>query len=103
MTVISEDEFKVFYEVRKTTRVATIAESYEAIKGSRNLVNIVVLPPNAGDSGNQDSDTEEVSAESIKEIYEPAEELEIEEDLESDDEAELLLPICTKRRRQELS
>ena len=87
MTVISKDEFTIFYGVRKTTRVATIAEAHEAIKGSRNVVNIVALPPNAGEPGNQDNDTEEVSAESTEEIYEPVGELEIEENLESDDEA----------------
>ena len=99
MTVISKDESKVFYGVRKTTRVATIAEAHDAVKGSRN---VVVLPPNAGDSDNQNSNTEEVSAENIEETYEPSGELEIEEDLESDDEAKLPLPTRTKRRRQEL-
>ena len=98
MTVISKDEFKVFYGVRKTTRVATIAEAHEAIKDSRN---VVALPPNAGDPGNQDSNTEKVSAESIEEIYEPAGELEIEEDLKSDGEAKPPLPTSTKRRRQD--
>ena len=82
MTDISKDESKVFYGVRKTTRVASIAEGHQAIKGSRNVVNVVVLPPNAGDSGNQDSVTEEVLGESIEEIYEAAGELEIEEVLE---------------------
>ena len=102
MTVISKDEFKVFYEVRKTTRVATIAEAHEAIKDSRNVVvNVVALPPNAGDPGNQESDVEEVSPESIEEIYKPAGELEIEEDLDSDGEAELPLPTSTKRRRED--
>ena len=96
MTVISKDEPKVFFAVTKTTRVATIAEAHEAIKGSRNVVN--VFPPNAGDSGNQDSDTEEVSAESIEEIYKRARKLEIEENLESDDEAELPLPTRTKKK-----
>ena len=97
MTIISKDEFKVFYGVRKTTRVATIAEAHEAIIGLRN---VVALPPNVGDPGNQDSDTEDVSAESVQKIYEPAGELEIEEDLESDNEAEQPLPTSTKRRRQ---
>ena len=100
MTVISKDESKVFYGVSKTTRVATIAEAHKAIKGSRNVVNVVVLPPNAGDSGNQDSDTEEVSAKSIDEIYKPGGKLEIEEDLESDDQAELPLPTRIKRREK---
>ena len=59
MTIISKDEFKVFYGVRKTTRAATIAEAHEAIKYSRNVVvNVVPLPPNVGDPGNQESDTE---------------------------------------------
>ena len=87
---------------KKTTRIATIAEALEVIKDSRKVVNVVVLPPNAGDSGNQDSDTEEFSAESIEEIYKSARELEIEEDLESDNEAKLLLSTPNKRRRQEL-
>ena len=64
--------------------------------------NIVAFPLNASDSGNQESDTEEVSGKDMKEIYEPAGELEIEEDLKSDDEAELSLLTHIKRRRQEL-
>ena len=95
-------EPKVFYGIRKTTRVATIAEAHEAIEGARNVVNVVLLPPNAGDSGNQESDTEEVLAESMEKIYESTGELEIEENLESDEEVELVLPICSKRRQQEL-
>ena len=41
-------------------------------------------------------------AESMEETYKPARELEIEENLASDDEVELLLPTRSKRRRQEL-
>ena len=52
------EEPKVFYGIRKMTKVATIAEAQEAIEGARNVVNVVLLPPNAGDSGNQESDTE---------------------------------------------
>ena len=85
-------EPKVFYAVRKPTRVAIIAES-EAIKDSRNVVNVVVLLPNASDSGNQESNTKEVST-SMEKIYEPAGELEI-EDLKSND-TELPLPTPTK-------
>ena len=95
-------EPKVFYGIRKTTKVGTISEAHEAIKGARNVVNVVLLPPNAGDFGNQESDTEEVLAESMKEIYEPTGELEIEKNFESDDEVEPFLPICSKQRRQEL-
>ena len=95
-------EPKVFYGIRKTTRVATIAEVHEAIEGARNVVNVVLLPPNAGDSGNQESDTEDVLAENMEKIHELAGELEFEENLESDDGVEPVLPICSKRRRQEL-
>ena len=95
-------ELKVFHGIRKTTRVATIAEVHEAIEGARNVVNVIVLPANAGNKGNQERDTEEVSTESLEEIYEPAGELEIEKDLESDYKVELLLPTHTKRRQQEL-
>ena len=34
------------------TKAATIAEAHEAIEGSRNVVNVVVLPRNARDSVN---------------------------------------------------
>ena len=59
-------ESKIFYKVKKTTRVVATAEAHKAIEGARNVVNVVVLLPNAGDSGNQKSCTEEVSAESMK-------------------------------------
>ena len=95
-------EPKVFYGIRKKTRVSTISEAHEAIEDARNVVNVVLLPPNAGDFGNQESDTEEFLAESMEEIHEPAGELEIEENTESNDEVEPLLPISSKRRRQEL-
>ena len=36
-------EPKVFYGIRKMTRLATIAEAHEGIKGARNVVNVVVL------------------------------------------------------------
>ena len=75
-----------------------MAEGHKAIEGTRNVVNIIVLPLNASDSGNQESDTEEVSAKSIEEIYEPPRELKIEENLESDNGVELPLPTHTKRR-----
>ena len=92
-------EHKGFYGVRKTTRVPTIAKAHETIKDERNVVNIVVLPPNAGDSCNQESGSEEVSTESMEEIFKPVGELEIEEDLEADNEVELILPTRIKRRQ----
>ena len=38
-------ELKVFYGIRKTTRVAIIADVHEAIEVARNIVNVIVLPP----------------------------------------------------------
>ena len=99
MTVINKHGNQIFYGVRKTTRVATIAEAHEAIKGARNVVNIVVLPPNAGDSFYQESGSEEVLTKSMEEIFKPAGELEIEKDLETDNKVELILPTRTKRRQ----
>ena len=58
-------ELKVFYRVRKTTRVATIAEAHEVIESSRNVVNAVALPPNAGESEIQESDTKDILAENV--------------------------------------
>ena len=103
MTVINKHGTQSFlWSKKKTTRVATIAEAHEAIKCARNVVNVVALPPNAGDSFYQESGSEEVSTESMEEIFKPVGELEIEEDLETDNEVELTLPTLTKRRRQEL-
>ena len=50
----------------------------------------------AGDSGSRESDVEDVT-DSIKEIFEPAGELEVEEDFESDEESETALPSITKK------
>ena len=54
------------------------------------------MPPEAGDSGNQEGDVEGV-AESMEEIFEPAEELEVEEDFESDEESKTILPSTSKK------
>ena len=56
----------------------------------------VVLPPEAGDSGSQESDVEDV-ADSMEEIFKPAGELEVEEDFESDEESEIALPSTRKK------
>ena len=66
------------------------------------MYTVVALPPNASDSDIQESDIKDILAENMEEIYEPAGELEIEEDLESDDEAEMPFPTSTKRRQLEL-
>ena len=68
-----------------------MAEVNETIENAKNVVNVVVLPPEAGDSGSQKSDVEDI-ADSMEEIFEPAGELEVEENFESDEESETDLP-----------
>lgn len=68
---------------RKVTREATLAEVYKTVENARNVLNVVVLPPEAGDSGIQESDVEDV-AEGREEMVEPSGKLEVEEDPDSD-------------------
>ena len=56
-----------------------------------------MFPPEARDSGSQESDVEDV-ADSVKEIFEPAGELEVEEGFESYEESEMALPSTGKKR-----
>ena len=44
-----------------------LAEVNETTENAKNVVNVVVLPPEAGDSGNQESDVKNV-ADSMEEI-----------------------------------
>ena len=87
---------KAFYDARKVTHVSTLAEVNETIENAKSVVNVVVLPPEAGDSGRQESDVEDV-ANSMEEIFEPAGELEVEEDFESNEESEMALPSTRKK------
>ena len=73
-----------------------MAEVNETIKNAKNIVNIVVLPAEAGDSGSQKRIVEDV-ADSMEEIFEPARELEMEEDFESDEESEMALTSTRKK------
>ena len=86
----------VFYGARKVTHVSTLAEVNETIKKAKHVVNVVVLPPEAGDSGSQESDVEDV-ADSMEEIFEPAGELKVEEGFQSDKELEMTLPSTRKK------
>ena len=65
-------------------------------ENAKNVVHIVALLPEAGDSGSQESNVEDV-ADSMKKIIEPAGELEVEEDFESDEESEMTLPSTRKK------
>lgn len=89
---------KSFYGGRKYTRVTTIGEAHEAVENASHPVNVVVLPPAAGDIGTQESDTEDAN-DDPEEAYEPAGELEIEEEIESDDNFEIEQQ--PKRKRKE--
>ena len=87
---------RAFYGVRKATHLSTLAEVNETIGKAKHVVNVAVLPPEAGDSGSQESDAEDV-ADSMEEIFEPAGELEVEEDFESDEELEMAL-LSTRKK-----
>ena len=82
---------RTFYGARKVTHVSTLAEVNKTKKNAKHVVNVAVLPPEAGDSGNQESDVEDV-VDSMEEIFEPAKELEVKEDFESNKESEAALP-----------
>ena len=62
----------------------------------KNVANVVVLLPEAGDSGRQESDVEDV-ADSMEKIFEPAGKLEVEEDFESNEKSEMALPSTRKK------
>lgn len=64
--------------------MSTIQEALENAASSERAVNIVVLPPNAGDCGEIDSDTE-FPPEDPEEEFEPAGELEVEEEIDDAD------------------
>ena len=45
-----------------------LAEVNEAIENAKNVVNVIALPPDAKDSGSQESDVEDV-ADNMEEIF----------------------------------
>ena len=85
-----------FCGARKVTQVSTLAEVKETIENAKNVVNVVVLPPEAGNSGRRESNVEDV-ADSMEEIFESAGKLEVEEDFESDKESQIVLPLTRKK------
>ena len=76
--------YRAFYGARKATHVSTLTEVNETIESAKNVVNVVVLPPEAGDSGRQESNVKDF-ADSLEEIFETAGELKVEEDFESNE------------------
>lgn len=69
-----------FCGARKSTRVTIIRKAYEAVPNAPHAGN-VVLPPAAGDTRNQGSDIEGANVDP-EESYEPAGELEGEEEIQ---------------------
>ena len=84
---------------RKTAKVSTLAEACEIIEQSSDPAAIVVLPPAAGDAGDQDSDIKEIS-ENPEEEYEAARELEVEQNIENEFDNEILPFKKKKKTRQ---
>ena len=52
----------------KVTHVSMLAEVNKTIENAKNIVNVVALPPEAGDSGSQESNVEDV-ADSMEQIF----------------------------------
>ena len=57
-----------FCGARKVTHLLTLVKVNETIEIAKNVVNVVVLPPEAGDSGSQENDVKNV-ADSMEEIF----------------------------------
>ena len=87
---------RAFHGARKVNHVSTLTEVNETMKNETHVVNVVVLPPEARDSGSQKSDAEDV-ADSMEEIFEQAGEIEVEKDFKSDKESETALPSTRKK------
>ena len=65
-------------DTRKVAHVSTMAKVNKTIENAKNVVNVVGLPPEAGDSGSQKSEIENI-AESMEKNFKPAEEFKVEE------------------------
>ena len=88
---------RAFCGARKATRVSPLAEVNETIQKAKSVVNVVALPPEAGDFGSQESNVEDAT-DSLEEIFDPAGELEVEDDFEVNEESETALPSTTNKR-----
>lgn len=79
-----ELDSKFFYG-RKVTNVNTISEAHDIISNSENVSNVVVLPPDSGDK-EIESDLEDILHDEEEE-FEPAGQLEVEENITAEEEA----------------
>ena len=95
------DGCETFLWVKKSNKVTTIAETYDAVKNNKNVVNIVVLLPIGGDSGSKESDCEDAISDT-EEMFEPAGEIEVEEEIDSGDELKVPVSPPKKKSRKDV-
>ena len=75
---------KSFYG-RNSTLVTTLEEAHAIVMAADYVLSVVVLPPEAGDSQNQDMDEEDIN-DNRDGIFEPTCQLEVEEEAGGSDE-----------------
>ncbi|KRY05487.1 hypothetical protein T12_9976, partial [Trichinella patagoniensis] len=67
-------------EGRRCEQVSTLEEAKEFVDTSNHVLNVVVLPPTAGDSGSDDTD-QEYLPDDPEDEFDPAGELEVEQEV----------------------
>ncbi|KRX35262.1 hypothetical protein T06_3079 [Trichinella sp. T6] len=67
-------------EGRRCEQVSTLEEAKEVVDTSNHVLNVVVLPPTAGDSGSDDTD-QEYLPDDPEDEFDPAGELEVEQEV----------------------
>ncbi|KRX18777.1 PiggyBac transposable element-derived protein 2 [Trichinella nelsoni] len=67
-------------EGRRCEQVSTLEEAKEVVDTSNHVLNVVVLPPTAGDSGSDDTD-QEYLPDDAEDEFDPAGELEVEQEV----------------------
>ncbi|KRZ01228.1 PiggyBac transposable element-derived protein 3 [Trichinella zimbabwensis] len=92
LSVVNKDSL----EGRRCERVKTLEEAKDAITISNQVINVVVLPPTAADSGSDDSDPEYLPNDPEDE-FDPAGELEVEEELDVEEVEDIKLSCKEKR------
>ena len=85
---------KSFY-VKNLTLVTTLEEVNDIVEASDHVLSVVVLPPEAGDNQSPDTDEEDIHY-NLDDAFEPAEQLEVEE--ETDEESDHETTECRCRR-----
>ncbi|KRZ65504.1 PiggyBac transposable element-derived protein 3 [Trichinella papuae] len=84
-------------EGRRNTMLVSTEEMREVVSSSRHVVNVIVLPPTAGDAGDEASDVE-IAADDPDEMFELAGELVIEEEIDEEGEPAQKFRMAKHRR-----